>query len=96
MKSSVKKIQWAAENLRIPSKSWWLIFGLRKYYSWFVLLFLPDFNECEENNGGCSHTCMDLIGGYKCICPSRFELKSDEKTCQGNEKMVIAYRKLHA
>ncbi|XP_022800387.1 protocadherin Fat 4-like [Stylophora pistillata] len=41
-----------------------------------------DFNECEINNGECSHTCLDLIGGYKCICPAGFELKSDGKTCE--------------
>lgn len=42
-----------------------------------------DFNECQVENGGCSHTCLDLIGGYKCLCPLGFELASDDKTCQG-------------
>lgn len=41
-----------------------------------------DFNECLVGNGGCSHTCLDLIGGYRCLCPLGFELGSDDKTCQ--------------
>jgi len=49
------------------------------------LNFVPfsDFNECQVGNGGCSHTCLDLIGGFRCLCPLGFELGSDDKTCQG-------------
>ncbi len=55
----------------------------------FSPLHFADFNECQVNNGGCSHTCLDLIGGYKCLCPSGFELASDDKTCQGSANMNL-------
>eukprot|EP00062_Callorhinchus_milii_P008174 gi/632950593/ref/XP_007890808.1/ PREDICTED: low-density lipoprotein receptor-related protein 1-like isoform X2 [Callorhinchus milii] len=39
-----------------------------------------DVNECLMSNGGCSHTCLNLIIGHKCDCPVGFELV-DGKTC---------------
>ena len=42
-----------------------------------------DINECAAGNGGCSHTCVDMIGSYKCMCPEGYELASDKKICKG-------------
>merc|ERR1719310_984990 len=41
-----------------------------------------DVDECATENGGCSHTCKNLAGGYTCECPPGYQLDEDvEKTC---------------
>ena len=48
-----------------------------------------DVDECEENNGECSHLCVNTNGGYKCECPEYLDLdKEDEKTCRGKETFL--------
>ena len=32
------------------------------------------FNECEFNNGGCDHICVDTYDGYCCMCRPGFEI----------------------
>ncbi|KAJ8943587.1 hypothetical protein NQ318_006589, partial [Aromia moschata] len=41
-----------------------------------------DVDECVNNNGGCSHTCINTVGRAFCTCPDGMELSSDWKTCQ--------------
>jgi len=50
---------------------------------------LASFDECAEDNGGCSHTCIDLLDGYECNCPEFMLLEADNKTCSNiNECMT--------
>lgn len=42
-----------------------------------------DIDECAINNGGCSHTCQNTLGGANCLCPPSFMLGNDWKTCKG-------------
>ena len=42
-----------------------------------------DDNECEENNGGCSQTCNNTLGSYRCTCEEGYSLNFDGFTCTG-------------
>ena len=36
------------------------------------------------SNGGCSHKCVNIAGGFKCECPDpELSMSSDNKTCHG-------------
>ncbi|XP_028404464.1 low-density lipoprotein receptor-related protein 8-like [Dendronephthya gigantea] len=39
-------------------------------------------NECEKNNGNCSHICHDTKTSYYCSCKHGFKMLKDSKTCQ--------------
>ncbi|KAI0223787.1 hypothetical protein LSAT2_025085 [Lamellibrachia satsuma] len=44
--------------------------------------FLSDINECASGNGGCSHTCVNSVGSYRCECDQGYQLDStDRHTC---------------
>lgn len=47
--------------------------------------FLSDINECQVQNGGCSHDCTNQPGKYVCECPDDLSLGEDGATCQGEE-----------
>ena len=40
-----------------------------------------DVDECEGNNGHCSHSCHNVHGNYTCYCPLNLELSDDLRTC---------------
>ncbi|BFF99792.1 uncharacterized protein DMAD_07613 [Drosophila madeirensis] len=41
-----------------------------------------DVDECQLNNGGCSHRCENSQGSFQCACPAGYQLDSDLRTCQ--------------
>jgi len=45
--------------------------------------FVPatDVNECLNNNGGCSHKCVNMAGTYHCECPVGYTLHSNGQDC---------------
>ena len=47
------------------------------------LIQLTDTNECEDDNGGCDHTCINIGGSYQCACNDGYKLNSDFHSCIG-------------
>ena len=44
--------------------------------------FLIDYDECLNDNGGCTDTCTNLVGSYTCSCLTPgYTLSRDNKTC---------------
>ncbi|SPP86978.1 uncharacterized protein LOC117589448 isoform X1 [Drosophila guanche] len=41
-----------------------------------------DVDECQLNNGGCSHRCENSQGSFQCACPAGYQLDGDLRTCQ--------------
>ncbi|XP_005095363.1 uncharacterized protein LOC101864054 [Aplysia californica] len=47
-----------------------------------------DINECETENGGCSHNCINSPGGHSCDCPDGLELYGGQYDKIGNLTLV--------
>ena len=48
-----------------------------------IHFFVLDINECNNNNGGCDHTCINKNGFHICSCNESFVLANDGRTCAG-------------
>ena len=50
------------------------------------LFFSSDIDECLTDNAGCSHSCTNVPGGYRCSCPDpELTLGADNHTCKGKD-----------
>ena len=48
------------------------------------VILLTDINECQSNNGGCSHFCVNVPGNYSCQCPQGYDIgQENPKLCAG-------------
>ncbi len=55
-----------------------------------IIIDMPaDIDECEEDNGYCSHTCVNIPGSYHCFCDDGFELHNDTTTCNGQYINIV-------
>ncbi|KAL7731092.1 hypothetical protein ACLKA6_014298 [Drosophila palustris] len=48
----------------------------------FSAVFMKEVDECETQNHGCEHECINTLGGYECSCHIGYELHSDKKHCE--------------
>jgi len=47
----------------------------------FSAVFMKEVDECETQNHGCEHECINTLGGYECSCRIGFELHSRRICC---------------
>ena len=48
-----------------------------------------DTNECNTQNGGCNHTCVNEIGSFHCECSTGYTLADDGFGCTGIVYTVV-------
>ncbi|TGZ60201.1 hypothetical protein CRM22_008660 [Opisthorchis felineus] len=48
----------------------------------FTATFQKEFDECKTMKHGCSHTCVNTLGGYRCQCEIGYELHPDGRRCE--------------
>ena len=52
--------------------------------TYFLFLsFLIDINECDNENAGCKHECVNTTGSYYCNCSEGYDLDEDNHNCLG-------------
>lgn len=51
----------------------------------FSANYMKEVDECETQNHGCQHECINTLGGYECACHIGYELHSDKKMCESEE-----------
>ena len=56
----------------------------------FISAFI-DTNECNTNNGGCQHSCINTAGSYQCWCNSGYRLSTNGKSCIGKSLTMDVY-----
>ncbi|KAI5086046.1 hemicentin-1 [Silurus meridionalis] len=50
-------------------------------------LSLPDADECVSDSP-CSHSCINIMGGFSCSCPSGFTINIESNSCQDIDECV--------
>ncbi|XP_050692314.1 low-density lipoprotein receptor-related protein 6-like [Eriocheir sinensis] len=50
-------------------------------------------NPCREDNGGCSHLCLNRPNNYTCGCPIGYDLTQDGRQCVVPEAFLLYTRK---
>ncbi|CAL1528874.1 unnamed protein product [Lymnaea stagnalis] len=48
----------------------------------FFARFVKEFDECNDENHGCDHVCINTLGSFRCECRIGYELHYDGKRCE--------------
>ena len=56
---------------------------------YLALFLLPTVNECESDNGGCPHHCVNTLASYTCSCNDGYLLDADNRGCIGKTKINV-------
>ena len=48
-----------------------------------MFFIITDIDECLNNNGSCSHDCINTVGSYYCDCPTGHNLQPNNHDCEG-------------
>ncbi|KAL1122539.1 hypothetical protein AAG570_002869, partial [Ranatra chinensis] len=51
------------------------------------------YNPCADNNGNCSHLCLNTPTKYVCACQMGYELSSDSRSCVVPQAFLLYARK---
>lgn len=54
----------------------------------FSATFIKELDECELQDHGCEHECINTLGGYQCSCYIGYELHSDKKSCESKISVI--------
>ena len=55
----------------------------------FTCIFTIDVNECLDNDGSCSHTCINTPGSYHCECLAGYVLLPNNHDCEGDYSCYV-------
>ncbi|XP_060579588.1 titin-like [Ruditapes philippinarum] len=55
----------------------------------YLQVFTYDDDECQMENGGCEHTCENLVGSYICNCFDGYRLNGDRRNCDDLDECLI-------
>ena len=50
---------------------------------------LADIDECLGRTAGCSHSCVNTLGSYECVCPSGFKVADDRTSCVDVDECTV-------
>jgi len=74
---------WVIQQLVLPYKPWSDLWFVLRFVDLLGAVYVADINECSTLNGGCSQTCTNTVGSFRCSCLTGYTLASDSRQCSG-------------
>ena len=62
---------------------------MNNVHKWIIVFIVTDHNECGDNNGNCSHTCVNMAGTYRCECPTGYSLLPNQRDCTRGGNIIL-------